>query len=59
MKNPIKKNSRKPELTKESDLRKKQKTRKRLLISIGGIVLSAALVTSLTVGISIAKEEVK
>ena len=59
MKNPIKKNLRKSESAKEYDIRKKQKTRRRLLISIGGIIFSAALVTSLSVGISIAKKEVK
>ena len=46
------------ETTQETELRKKQKTRKRLLLSVGGIVITTSVVVALSVGITIAKKEV-
>lgn len=39
--------------------KKISKTKKRFIISIGGIVISTVVVVGVTIGITIAKEEVK
>ena len=63
MKKPIKKITKffdeDLDTTQETELRKKHRTRKRLLLSVGGIIITASVVTVLSIGITIAKEEVK
>ena len=46
-------------VTKGNKDKKISKTKKRFLISIGGIVISTVVVVGVTIGITIAKEEVK